>query len=112
MLARRPSWICRLSQMTEKEKPTALIVDDDEVFRTRLCRALQARGWEARSAPGGVQALALARETAPDLAIVDLRMESETGLDVVRSLRAFDATVSIIMLTGYGSIATALEARG
>jgi two-component system response regulator RegA len=96
--------------MTEKEKLAALIVDDDEVFRTRLCRAFEMRGWEAYSAPGGEQALALARETAPDLAIVDLRMEGETGLDVVRSLRALDATISIIMLTGYGSIATALEA--
>ena len=96
--------------MTEKEKPLALIVDDDEVFRTRLCRALEARGWEACSAAGGAQALALAHQTAPELAVVDLRMENESGLDVVRDLRAFDATVTIIMLTGYGSIATALDA--
>jgi ActR/RegA family two-component response regulator len=96
--------------MTENEKPAALIVDDDEVFRKRLCRALELRGWEAYSAPGGVEGLALARETAPDLAIVDLKMEGESGLDVVSSIRAFDATISIIMLTGYGSIATALEA--
>ena len=96
--------------MTENEKPAALIVDDDEVFRKRLCRALELRGWEAYSAPGGVEGLALARETAPDLAIVVLKMEGESGLDVVSSIRAFDATISIIMLTGYGSIATALEA--
>ena len=96
--------------MTENENPAALIVDDDEVFRKRLCRALELRGWEAYSAPGGVEGLALARETAPDLAIVDLKMEGESGLDVVSSIRAFDATISIIMLTGYGSIATALEA--
>jgi two-component system response regulator RegA len=96
--------------MTENDKPAVLIVDDDEVFRKRLCRAFEVRGWEACSAPNGVEALALARETAPDLAIVDLRMEGESGLNVVRSIRAFDATISIIMLTGYGSIATALEA--
>jgi two-component system response regulator RegA len=87
-----------------------LIVDDDEVFRTRLCRAFELRGWEAHAAASGVEALAIARETAPDLAIVDLRMSGESGLDVVKSLRELDATVTILMLTGYGSIATALEA--
>jgi len=51
-----------------------------------------------------------ARETGPDLAIVDLRMPGGSGLDVVKTLRDLDATVFIIVLTGYGSIATALEA--
>jgi len=96
--------------MTEKEKPASLIVDDDDVFRSRLRRAFELRGWEAHTAATGAEALAIAREIGPDLAIVDLRMQDESGLDVVRSLRGLDATVSIIMLTGYGSIATALEA--
>ena len=51
-----------------------------------------------------------ARESGPDLAIVDLRMPGESGLDVIKSLRELDATITIIVLTGYGSIATALEA--
>ena len=80
------------------------------MFRTRLCRALELRGWEAHAAASGAEALAIARATAPDLAIVDLRMTGESGLDVVRSLRELDATVTILMLTGWGSIATALEA--
>jgi two-component system response regulator RegA len=96
--------------MTEKDKPAVLITDDDEVFRTRLRRAFELRGWEAHVAASGKEALIRARETGPDLAIVDLRMPGESGLDIVKSLRELDATISIIVLTGYGSIAPALEA--
>lgn len=95
---------------TDKEKPLALVVDDDETFRLRLSRAFQLRGWDAISAPDGDSALAAARECGPDLATVDLRLPNDSGLDIVRRLREFDATLSIIVLTGYGSIATALEA--
>jgi two-component system response regulator RegA len=96
--------------MATKEKQAALIIDDDEVFRQRLCRAFRLRDWEAYEAGGAAQALEAAREFGPDLAVVDLRLAGESGMDVVRALRGLDATVSIIMLTGYGSIATALEA--
>ncbi len=96
--------------MTEKDKSAALIVDDDDVFHNRLRRAFELRGWEAHVAASGEEALIRAREIGPDLAIVDLRMPGESGLDVVKSLRELDATVTIIVLTGYGSIATALEA--
>jgi two-component system response regulator RegA len=96
--------------MPEKDKPAVLIIDDDEVFRTRLRRAFELRGWEAHVVASGKEAWIRGRETAPDLAIVDLRMPGESGLEVVKSLRELDGTVSIIVLTGYGSIATALEA--
>ena len=96
--------------MATKEKQAALIIDDDEVFRQRLCRAFRLREWEAYEAGDAAQALEAAREFGPDLAVVDLRLAGESGMDVVRALRGLDATVSIIMLTGYGSIATALEA--
>jgi len=96
--------------MSDKEKQAALIVDDDEVFRSRLCRAFLLRGWEAHEAADAATALEKARENGPDLAVVDLRLAGESGLEVVRGLRSLDATLSIIMLTGYGSIATALDA--
>jgi len=96
--------------MTDKEKQAALIVDDDEVFRARLCRAFRLRGWDAYEAANLEAALETARASAPDLAVVDLKLAGESGLDIVRVLRALDSTISIIMLTGYGSIATALEA--
>jgi two-component system response regulator RegA len=88
----------------------ALVVDDDDVFRNRLCRALADRGWEATGAADGATALRLAAATSPDLAVVDLRLPEMGGLDVVRELRHLGETTCIIMLTGYGSIATALTA--
>jgi two-component system response regulator RegA len=96
--------------MATKEKQAALIIDDDEVFRQRLCRAFCMRGWEAHEAGNAAQALEAAREFGPDLAVVDLRLAGESGMDIVRALRGLDTTLSIVMLTGYGSIATALEA--
>jgi two-component system response regulator RegA len=96
--------------MSDLNKPAALIVDDDERYRVRLCQAFALRGWEAFGAADGAAARTLALEVAPDLAVVDLKMASESGLDIVRQLRELDATVAIVMLTGYGSIATAIEA--
>jgi two-component system response regulator RegA len=89
---------------------SVLVVDDDETFRTRLVRAFQARGFEAQGARDGESALALARSDSPELAVVDLRMPGISGLDVVRELKAIDAMTNVVVLTGYGSIATALEA--
>ena len=87
-----------------------LVVDDNEVFRNRLARAFSMRGWEVWSAADGIAAFELARTNAPDLAVVDLRLPGIGGLEIVRELRRLDETTCIIMLTGYGSIATALSA--
>jgi two-component system response regulator RegA len=88
----------------------ALIVDDDDIFRNRLCRAFAARGWEAIGAADGASALELSSQSSPDLAVVDLRLAGMSGLEIVQGLRNLDETICIIMLTGYGSIATALTA--
>jgi len=88
----------------------ALVVDDDEVFRTRLCRAITDRGWEASGAADGQTAIDLAAKGSPDLVIVDLKLPGMGGLDIVRELRKLDETTCIMVLTGYGSIATALTA--
>jgi two-component system response regulator RegA len=98
--------------MTTAAEPAraALVVDDDDIFRNRLCRAFAARGWEAIGAADGPSALELASQSSPDLAVVDLRLPGMSGLDIVQGLRSLDETTCIIMLTGYGSIATALTA--
>lgn len=97
--------------MTEpSDAQTLLVVDDDEVFRRRLARAFAERGFGVREAADGDAALALAREESPELAVVDLRMPGPSGLDVVRGLHEIDPTTRIVVLTGYGSIATAVEA--
>ena len=94
----------------ENEVPAVVVIDDDEVFRNRLCRALSQRGWETHAAASAAEAINVVRNESPDLALVDLRMPGEDGLDLIRDLRALDSTLTIIMLTGYGSIATALAA--
>jgi two-component system, response regulator RegA len=102
----------RAAIMTTAVEPAraALVVDDDDIFRNRLCRAFAARGWEAVGAADGPSALELASQSSPDLAVVDLRLPGMNGLDIVQGLRSLDETTCIIMLTGYGSIATALTA--
>lgn len=87
-----------------------LIVDDETPLRERLVRAMRDRGLDARGAADAEQAIALGREDSPELAVVDLRMPGRGGLEVVRELLAIDPATRIVVLTGYGSIATAIEA--
>lgn len=87
-----------------------LLVDDDVRFRARLARALEARGLRVRAAAEGEEALALAGKQAPELAVVDLRMPGRPGLEVVRGLLERAPGTRVVVLTGYGSIASAVEA--
>ena len=89
---------------------TLLLVDDDEVLRERLGRALRERGFEVTTAENGEAAIAVARRDAPEFAVVDLRMPGISGIEVLDALRAIDPATRVLMLTGYGSIATAVEA--
>ncbi len=86
-----------------------LIVEDDLAFRERLVRAMQDRGYEATGVSSHAEALDAARRESPELALVDLRLPGESGLSVVRDLKALDASTVVVVLTGYGSIATAVE---
>jgi two-component system response regulator RegA len=90
--------------------PSILIVDDDQILRERLGRAFNARGFEARTAPGPSEALDLARAESPEMAVVDLKMPGGSGLELIRDLLAIDGATRIVVLTGHGSIATAIEA--
>jgi two-component system, response regulator RegA len=88
-----------------------LIVEDDERLRERLARALRGRGYETREAGDYDSALASARDDSPEYLLADLRIPGAgSGLDLVREVRAIDAATVIVVLTGYGSIATAVEA--
>jgi len=91
-------------------QPSILIVDDDEVFRTRLARAFRDRGYDVRAASSYAEALARARDDSPEMAVVDLRMPGPSGLELMRDLKALDPATRILVRTGYGSIATAIEA--
>jgi len=97
--------------MSAPGPPTSLLlVDDDEVFRRRLARAFTERGFEVHEAGGAAEAIRRAAADSPEWALVDLRMPDGSGLEVVRELAALDPTTRIVVLTGYGSIATAVEA--
>lgn len=87
-----------------------LIVDDDERFRTRLGRAFRERGYEVYEAADAPDAGRLARAHEPAHALIDLRLPHGSGLDVVREIHDTSTATKIVVLTGYGSIATALEA--
>ena len=87
-----------------------LVVDDDATFRTRLVRALSSRGFETSEAGDGASAVAQARRSNPQRAIVDLRMPGKSGIDLISELIELDPSMQIVVLTGYGSIATAVEA--
>jgi two-component system response regulator RegA len=95
---------------TAEQKPSILIVDDDEVYRTRLARAFVDRGYEVRTADNHDSAVATASPESPELAVVDLKMPGKSGLELVKALREIDPATKIVMLTGYGSIATAIDA--
>jgi two-component system response regulator RegA len=91
-------------------KPSILLVDDDERFRSRMARAFEERGYEAQQAEGYDGAIEIAEHESTEYAVIDLRMPGKSGLDVVRELHRIDPATKIVVLTGYGSIATALEA--
>lgn len=90
--------------------PLFLVVDDDDVFRDRLARALRERGFDVRQARSPAEAERVAREEPPEFAVVDLRMPGGSGLDVVKALLAIEPATRAVVLTGYGSIANAVEA--
>lgn len=90
--------------------PSLLLVDDDEDFRTVLSTALEKRGYEVTTAANVDDAMVLAEQNPPEFAVVDLRMPGPSGLVLVRRLKELDAATRIVMLTGYASIATAIEA--
>jgi len=89
---------------------TMLVVDDDQIFRERLVRAFADRGCDTKGAQNAEEAMTIARTFKPARATVDLRMPGKSGLTLIESLKKNDPNIEIILLTGYGSIATAIEA--
>ena len=92
------------------EDKSLLIVDDDEPFLKRLARAMERRGFEPETAESVAAGKAIATARPPAYAVVDLRLEDGNGLDVVEVLREKRPNSRIVVLTGYGAIATAVAA--
>jgi two-component system response regulator RegA len=89
---------------------TLLIVDDDKPFLERLAKAMTARGFEVESADGVAAGIAAVRRVPPAFAVLDMRLGDGNGLDIVPVIRESREGARIIMLTGYGNIATAVAA--
>ena len=92
------------------DRPSILLVDDDEVFRRRMARAFEERGYDVRGAGNYDDAVAAAQQDSPEYAVVDLRMPGRSGLELVRALDDIDPATKTVVLTGYGSIANAIDA--
>ena len=90
--------------------PTLLLVDDDEPFLRRLAKAMEKRGFEVEIALSVAEGKAMAGARPPAFAVCDLRLEDGNGLDVVEAIRARRPDARIVVLTGYGAIATAVAA--
>jgi len=87
-----------------------LVLDDDAPFRSRLARAMEKRGFEPVMAESVAEGLAVCDTNPTAYAVVDLRLEDGNGLDVVEKLREVRPDARIVVLTGYGAIATAVAA--
>ncbi len=87
-----------------------LLVDDDAPLLARLARAMERRGFSVTTAGSVADGVRCAEIDPPDYAVIDLRLADGSGLDVVAALRAARADARIVMLTGYGAIATAVAA--
>jgi two-component system response regulator RegA len=87
-----------------------LIVDDDAVFCDRLARAMEKRGYTVRTAGSVSEGCVIAEQHPPSFAVLDLRLSDGSGLDIVGAIRDKRPDARIVMLTGYGNIATAVAA--
>ncbi len=93
-----------------EENATLLLVDDDRPFLTRLARAMEGRGFVVDTAESVTEGMVKARHNPPDFAVVDMRLNDGNGLDVIEAIRKRKPESKVIVLTGYGNIATAVTA--
>lgn len=93
-----------------EEQPHLLLVDDDPTFTRVLARAMSRRGLRVSTAGSAEEGLALAQQDTPDYAVLDLKMEGDSGLVLLPKLLELHADMRVVILTGYSSIATAVEA--
>jgi two-component system response regulator RegA len=87
-----------------------LLVDDEDLFRNRLSKAFIRRGLTTYEAANYEEAITMIKQHNPQLAVVDLKMPGRTGLDVIKDAKKIAPEIKMLVLTGYGSIATAIDA--
>jgi two-component system, response regulator RegA len=92
------------------EDRTMVLIDDDRAFLQRFQKAMETRGFEVRAGHSVAEGMDLIRHSAPAFAVVDLRLEDGSGLDLIAELARLRPTSRAIVLTGYGNLATAVSA--
>ncbi|MFJ7884218.1 response regulator transcription factor [Pseudomonas sp. NPDC096917] len=97
-------------QVEGEELPHLLLVDDDATFTRVMARAMARRGFRVSTASSAEEGLILAQQDLPDFAALDLKMEGDSGLVLLPKLLELDPEMRVVILTGYSSIATAVEA--
>lgn len=86
-----------------------LIVDDEPDMRLAVRNVLKLRGYEISEAGDGPSALAMVRESRPDLVLLDIRLPGMDGIEVLDGLKRMDDTLPVVMITGYGHIQSAVD---
>jgi len=99
-----------MTDSSDNDTPSLLIVDDDVTFCRVLQTAMEKRGFDTRIAHDVNSGIAAANDDPPEYAVVDLNMPGESGLILVKQLKQLDKHTHIVVLTGYASVATAIEA--
>ena len=99
-----------LKKITDFADKSLLLVDDDNPFRERLARAMEKKGYEVIQAEGVKKGIDAVKSKKPAFAVVDLRLNDGSGLEVVREIQNSNENSRIVMLTGYGNIPTAVSA--
>ena len=97
-------------RISDFEDKSLLIVDDDDPLRVRLARAMEVKGFKVKDAKNVENAIKLVKSYPPKFALVDLRLEDGSGLDVVQEINKVKKDSRIVMLTGYGNLPTAVAA--
>jgi len=106
----RPVTVTLHVVLRDLEDRTCLVLDDDGPFLQRLSRALTQRGFLVSAVSSASEAKDIARLNPPAFAVLDLRLEDGSGLDVVQVLQEYRPDARAVILTGYGAIATAVAA--
>jgi two-component system, response regulator RegA len=98
------------AELTLPPDASLLIVDDDKAFLTRLGRAMELRGFKVRMAASVAEGREMIAAEAPAFAVVDMRLEDGNGLEIIEALSKARQDTKVVVLTGYGNIATAVTA--
>ena len=99
-----------IKKISEFKDNSLLIVDDDNPFRERLSRAMEKKGFQVKQAESVEKGVEEVKNSPPAFAVVDLRLNDGSGLEVIKEIRKNKQDSKVIMLTGYGNIPTAVAA--